>query len=248
MVNNKCYYFAGVINNETCDKIIQLGLSQYEKEGHSATTAGDASKHNKPDAIPQNSKTVKDLTSEGVDFKKTYIRDSKVSWLDEKWIYDMIEHWVDKANNEAGWKFDYDFMESTQFTQYENSGFYGWHNDGNGDYSMVYKPYIHGVTNEPQRENGGLPHGYVTNKTNMIGKVRKLSFILNLTDGNEYEGGDILFDLGNHNTEGQIYKNEIMRKRGTVIVFPSFVYHCVTPVTKGKRMSLVNWCLGRPFK
>jgi len=34
---------------------------------------------------------------------------------------------------------------------------------------------------------------------------------------------------------------------GTIIVFPSFIYHQVSPVTKGKRESLVNWSIGKPF-
>ena len=33
---------------------------------------------------------------------------------------------------------------------------------------------------------------------------------------------------------------------GTLIVFPSYLHHRVTPVTKGTRYSLVIWCLGMP--
>ena len=40
---------------------------------------------------------------------------------------------------------------------------------------------------------------------------------------------------------------EILPK-GSVIVFPSFVWHRVKPVTKGVRYSLVMWNLGYPFK
>ena len=39
-----------------------------------------------------------------------------------------------------------------------------------------------------------------------------------------------------------------IRPRGSIIVFPSFVWHRVTPVTKGTRYSLVVWSLGYPFK
>lgn len=38
------------------------------------------------------------------------------------------------------------------------------------------------------------------------------------------------------------------KELGTIIIFPSFVYHQVTPITKGTRKSLVNWSLGFPFK
>ena len=40
---------------------------------------------------------------------------------------------------------------------------------------------------------------------------------------------------------------EILPK-GSIIVFPSFVWHRVKPVTKGVRYSLVMWNLGYPFK
>ena len=40
---------------------------------------------------------------------------------------------------------------------------------------------------------------------------------------------------------------EILPK-GSVIVFPSFVWHRVKPITQGTRYSLVVWHLGKPFK
>ena len=36
--------------------------------------------------------------------------------------------------------------------------------------------------------------------------------------------------------------------KGTVICFPSFVWHRVKPVTKGTRYSMPTWYLGDPFK
>ena len=38
-----------------------------------------------------------------------------------------------------------------------------------------------------------------------------------------------------------------LRKRGTMIFFPSFVWHRVTPVTEGTRCSLVCWNTGKKF-
>ena len=70
--------------------------------------------------------------------------------------------------------------------------------------------------------------------------IRKLSFILQLTDPAEYDGGAL-----------QIASNRkprsLIRDRGSVIVFPSFVLHRVTPVTRGIRNSLVGWIGGPPF-
>ena len=36
--------------------------------------------------------------------------------------------------------------------------------------------------------------------------------------------------------------------KGSIVVFPSFLWHRVKPVTKGTRYSLVLWHLGYPFK
>ena len=82
----------------------------------------------------------------------------------------------------------------------------------------------------------------------MIGKVRKISMTLNLNEPGQYEGGNLLFDFGHHQEGEQYYECKEMRPQGSIIIFPSFLPHCVTPLTKGIRYSLVLWCLGRPFK
>ena len=66
-------------------------------------------------------------------------------------------------------------------------------------------------------------------------KTRKLSMTIVLND--EYEGGEFEF-MGS---------GKIKEKRGTVIVFPSYMQHRVLPVTKGTRYSLVIWFCGEPF-
>lgn len=38
------------------------------------------------------------------------------------------------------------------------------------------------------------------------------------------------------------------RDKGTVIIFPSYILHRVTPVTKGVRKSLAVWISGPRFK
>jgi PKHD-type hydroxylase len=35
--------------------------------------------------------------------------------------------------------------------------------------------------------------------------------------------------------------------RGEIVIFPSFILHRVTPVTKGKRRVIVGWALGPNF-
>tara|TARA_R110000744_G_C19282526_1_gene553743 strand:- start:587 stop:1141 length:555 start_codon:yes stop_codon:yes gene_type:complete len=72
----------------------------------------------------------------------------------------------------------------------------------------------------------------------MHGKTRKLSMTINLN--NEYEGGEFQF-LDDK-------KSLIKEKRGTVIIFPSYMQHRVKPVKSGTRYSLVVWFLGKPFR
>ena len=73
---------------------------------------------------------------------------------------------------------------------------------------------------------------------------RKLSCVIQMTDPSEYEGGDLILKTGKNDTDVHTFT----RKRGSVIVFPSMVYHKVTPVTKGTRFSAVAWMRGQAFK
>jgi PKHD-type hydroxylase len=72
--------------------------------------------------------------------------------------------------------------------------------------------------------------------------VRKLSLSLFLSDRNEYSGGNFEYNAGG--TIGKIHEQE----KGTLIVFPSFLLHRVTPVIEGVRKSLVMWTQGPHFK
>lgn len=70
---------------------------------------------------------------------------------------------------------------------------------------------------------------------------RKLSFTVQLSDPDCYEGGDLKIYQAEH---PDILKRDI----GTVNFFPSWTLHEVTPVTKGTRYSLVGWVSGPRFK
>jgi len=45
-----------------------------------------------------------------------------------------------------------------------------------------------------------------------------------------------------------IFECQEIKPKGSIIVFPSHIYHQVKPVTEGTRYSLVIWCLGKPFR
>ena len=65
--------------------------------------------------------------------------------------------------------------------------------------------------------------------------TRKLSFSLQLTDGDSYQGGDLIF--GERLADG--YRNQ-----GPLVVFPSVSLHEVTPVFRGVRHTVVGWIHG----
>ena len=59
---------------------------------------------------------------------------------------------------------------------------------------------------------------------------------------------DLEFDFRNTDEGSQPRICEEIRQKGSVIIFPSFVWHRVVPVTKGTRYSLVCWSAGNLFK
>ena len=151
-------------------------------------------------------------------------RKSDVVWMSENWIYKEIHPYINIANRNSGWNFHWDWSQACQFTEYKKDQFYDWHCDS------YLEPY-----NDLKNQNE-------------FGKIRKLSVTINLTPEENYEGGNLKFDFGRHDDNEQTHEAKVARAQGTVIVFPSYTYHCVTPVTRGTRYSLVLWCSGRPFK
>ena len=204
------WYFQSALSPVLCDQIIEYGNSLREE---TAVTRGFEKKK-----LDKN------------DLNTLYLkRNSNIAWLDGLWIYKHIHPYVQLANENAGWNFQWDWSEMCQFTKYGNEQHYGWHCDSNP------KPYD-GIQGKNQK-----------------GKIRKLSVTISLSDPKEYDGGNLEFDFRNDvdwesNKESGIKECFEIRPRGSIIVFPSFVDHCVTPVTKGTRYSLVLWTCGDPFK
>tara|TARA_R110000796_G_scaffold3249_1_gene12699 strand:- start:2492 stop:3073 length:582 start_codon:yes stop_codon:yes gene_type:complete len=147
------------------------------------------------------------------------IRNSNVKWLDQRWLYQTISPYIATANRNAGWNFEYSWFEPIQFTIYKKNQFYDWHQDAGRD---VYK----------------------SKDLNWDNKIRKLSIIVSLTDPKKYTGGELEIEL-----PGKKKKiNTLKLKRGTIVVFPSFIWHRVKPVKSGERNSLVNWIIGKPWQ
>ena len=109
-------------------------------------------------------------------------------------------------------------------------------------FNIDYLPDIQ-YTKYTAEENGKYDWHHDTFWGNPSAYDRKLSIVIQLSDPSEYEGGDFEFD----NQYAQIPFDQA-RAKGTVIVFPSFINHRVTPVTKGERRSLVSWIQGPKFR
>ncbi len=70
-------------------------------------------------------------------------------------------------------------------------------------------------------------------------EVRKLTVLVFLND--DFEGGKFYIANGHNRTYPE-------QKKGTVLIFPSFMPHGVEPITKGIRYSIVTWMVGPYFK
>ena len=251
-LKNNYMYFTSEIEKKTCMQIISYGNQKIEYEKQQGkdtygTTFGSKEKQKNKNLIPQYDNSLQQLTKKGLTENDIYVRDSEITWLDDKWIYDLLIPNILEANKAANWNFEIDYFEKIQFTVYYPGGFYGWHTDGGSDHNAKYKRYIYGISEKPLNEKGEIPVGYVRDE-NMVGKVRKISLTLNLSEPTSYEGGNLLFDFSEHSHKERFHECLNARNQGSLIIFPSFIPHCVTPVTSGKRYSLVLWSLGEPFK
>ena len=198
VLNYKFWYFDSAISPRICDHIIKHALTLKDNLGTIGGTKKEPSNLDKKD--------LKQL------YKK---RKSHIVWLNDQWVYKEIHPYIHLANKNAGWNFQWDWSESSQFTKYTKGQYYGWHID-----SMEI----------PTK-----------------GKIRKLSSIVLLSDPSKYKGGNLQFNFKNKELSNNIVNCKELKNRGTIVVFPSFLWHRVKSVTKGIRYSLVSWHLGNPF-
>jgi PKHD-type hydroxylase len=162
-------------------------------------------------------------------------RNAKNAWVPTShWISGFLWHYVQRANRE---NFLYDLTnidgETLQYTVYGEGEYYGWHNDAGIE--TLYKPQSNG-----NRGHGeALFHDFVNINCEL---VRKLSFSLQLSNPDDYEGGQ--FQLLDEHGKSYIAP----RQRGTIILFDSRTQHRVRPVTSGVRKSIVGWTVGPRWK
>ena len=210
IVNPNYFYFKKAVSPKTCSKILKACRKKIIKEGSLIKENKRAEKDNRIYIRPE---------------EDNRARNCMIAWLNETWIYNILNPFIHEANKKASWNFQFDWNESLQFTIYTKGGYYNWHTDQ-------------------------ADHPIKNKNKNLNGKTRKLSLTLQLTDRTKYEGGDFQFmwlDETKKNLLRQITVDDA-KDIGTIIIFPSFMYHQVLPITKGKRESLVNWSIGNEFK
>ena len=151
------------------------------------------------------------------------VRNSKSTWIPSNhWTCGLCYHYIQLANKE---NFRYDIegygADNMQYTSYGEGEYYNWHIDTS--VSVQYTP------TKLESEN------FVALNSE---KVRKLSFTMQLSDPDEYKGGEL-----------QILSDENIsffapKTRGTIIVFDSRLRHRVRKIESGCRKSLVGWVIG----
>lgn len=155
---------------------------------------------------------IKDGTVSDDDKIRNEIRKSKVSFLNPK---DKSADWV--------------FRRTTDYVNLINKQFW--------NYDLSYIERLQ-FTSYMQKNDF---YGKHTDQMINGPEYRKLSFSVQLSATDTYEGSDLLIHAANDNIK-------TCRDRGAIIFFPSFVLHEVTPLLSGERYSLVGWVCGPPFK
>jgi PKHD-type hydroxylase len=212
--------FKDALDKDTCDKIIKIAEDKLVKVSDEEETI-DRHIENHKYGWKAN--------------KNKIVSISDMIWTEEQWIYDVVWQYMMQANKEAGWKYDIRTSEYMQIARYKKGMFYDWHPDGRGDHLSVYD----------------MPNNKLMDKN-----VRKLSMSVILN--NDFEGGEFQFAKYDHqepeidnrfkDRDAPANRTDIIKNNtGTILVFPSDMWHRVKPVTKGIRYSLSIWFLGPPF-
>ena len=140
------------------------------------------------------------------------IRAGQVSWLDPK---DSRTHWI--------------YQRVTAAVNQTNT------NEWQFDLDFIEPLQFTCYTETSDR--------YETHIDNLMegSTYRKLSFSVQLSDPNTYQGNDLEFIVGPEDIVAP-------KLQGCFVAFPSIITHRVTPLVSGKRYSLVGWCCGPKFR
>lgn len=176
--------------------------------------------------------------NEGTDDNR--IRSSSVCWFTQDMMPAHIEQKIHDAmclaNEDTGWNFDIAYRQAYQYTIYDAPE---TTKKDRGDF------YTWHTDSGPERDDRN--------------QLRKLSFTLQLSHPDDYEGGYFQW-LESQQVFDRMHDSPIVdvtnaiktlpysvKDKGSIFFFPSYVHHQVTPVTRGQRKSFVGWCVGNSY-
>lgn len=160
-------------------------------------------------------------------------RHSRNCWIStDHWFSGFLWYYIQRTNRE---NFCYDLTtidsETIQYTEYGPGQYYNWHIDQGID--TLHKPsQLCGYDSNISNDLSILQGEY----------VRKISFSLQLSDPEDYTGGELQF----MNFQGKSFFAP--KQRGTLIMFDFRIQHRVRKVRSGMRKSLVGWVVGPRWK
>lgn len=144
----------------------------------------------------------------------TNVRTSYVSWVtvNNETLW-LYQKITDCIHyvNDSFFQYDLTRVEKFQFTHYYGEG------------NNFYAPHLDCGFGECLPDN------------------RKLSFVLQLSDPEDYEGGELRLHQSRN-------PESVLKEKGLITFFPSHTLHECTPVTSGTRYTLVGWIHGPKFK
>lgn len=146
------------------------------------------------------------------------IRYSKIAWIERNPDNNWFFQKIQSASNKLNSKFFGFDIESLHAMQYTI------YDGSNSHYSWHWDSFIGNALDNINDE-----------------KQRKLTSVLQLDGPEDYEGGVLeLLPCGR--------LEEVEKKKGLMVSFPSFVLHRVSPVETGLRRSLVAWFTGPDWR
>lgn len=166
------------------------------------------------------------IIKEGLDLhvQKAEILDNHNTYFDD--IRNNLISWISPENENTRWIYERCLIAIKEA------------NDTIFNYDLTYGEDIQFTIYDQ------IKHHYVKHtdiSINGDAATRKLTFSVQLSDPEYYEGSRLMLHTGHEPIEANI-------EQGTINFFPSYVLHEVTPLISGKRYSLVGWVHGPKFR
>ena len=159
--------------------------------------------------------------------RETPVRSTDVCFRDQDdWVGPFIYQYIQQANEHL---FQYDitgvYYNNIHHLTYTDGHFHGWHIDNNGCDNIAYEPPC-------SRAAVIVPKQY----------TRKLSFTLQLSDPEDYTGGELEIEVNSSDDPKKTITLE--KERGVLGIFDPRTRHRINPIKSGTRKALVGWAIG----